>query len=234
MRRLLIEVALFGEPPEVAEQRRSDWTAYLDDLADDRGSAAVLIEAIIGTAAHIFWRMTSSSEYTTIPVAFAFGFSAIASSLFPLTSDPSDLRRWTGDVHLGIALIWLALVLVRTPNGVPYSRSLNAAFVFTATGLFHVASAPYDSPNWAYHQVALIMCGVSALFLSVDSARSRRPFGQSIWTTRCAAISLICLLAVQVWNLWLSPSLGVAIATVGFVLSLYVIGPSFLLSLIHI
>lgn len=228
MRRWIIDVVLFGERPEVARVRRQDWLTYLDEFAGNHGSFAALVETIRGAISHVSWRVTASKEQTTIPVSIAIGIAAPCSILFPLTNPDSGLHRWAADVHLGIALAIVATILLGKPWEVRFSRRLSASFFFVGTGFLHVAYAPYDSPIWAYHRIALVIVGVSLFVLAGASFRSGKPFGKTILPSAFAAASVGAVVAVQAWALVISPSVGVAIAAAGFAVAAYFFAMGFL------
>lgn len=192
----LVDIALWGQHPEIAKRVRADWECYLADYRAEHSWFQTLILMIRSTAAHIFWRISSEEMPSAVPTLMAMLSIAVCVCILPFV-DPS--ASTSADFHMSVAAALLVFALARTPWKVEPSRLLSTSLLLGGTGGVHfvlayggLGPAIADNLMLGGHvlvAVGLISAGVSGLFTKTAFGRNRvymMTFGFGLGLVICA------------------------------------------------
>lgn len=179
MWQMLLRLAVWGEPVEVAEGRLADWVDHLEEFGRDRSALAFARELITGVVAHAFFRL---SDNRSVSVALPMVAVVVGAPLALLLAfAPYDIEfALQADVHLTGGVAVFALGLSRSPGGLASSRVRSWGLFISGSGLLHVlATTPVVDWDTVLLVVYLTASGFGLVLGAASASRSGLVLGSS-------------------------------------------------------
>ncbi len=176
LRGLLFSLVLWGEPPEVAEQHRTDWQSYLFDYEQEHSRIDTCGVTLRACVAHIWWRVTARSGLSTVPALMTMGFFTLAMAYLGAV-DPIASTVYA-DAHSTLAGMFIVTSFLRAPSRLDHSRLLSIALILCGTAAAHQALV-LDTNLTAYNVMATglgLVC-VGAVGTGLSALKTQTPLG---------------------------------------------------------
>ena len=185
-------IVTYGEDPVLTDERDQAWVSHLEYFLDDYGHRAWLVELIRGAIGHLWWRITASTQRSSLSTGFAAIGAAIA-SFGLMTAGYEDFLSVAAEVHSAVGLLAIGVAFAWKPWTLSSSHISPASFV-ASTGLAHLAASSILFVWFDYlHVAGLATAALGLFYISVSGRRSGLPLGRSrlgLWLIFGGALSI--------------------------------------------
>jgi len=178
--RSLLRVAMWGEPPTVADVRIADWVDYLEEFREHRSSAEFARELCFGLVSHVYARCMSVGQPSTVGLALAAVVGGVVST-FAVSGfiDPFVTYSFAGDVHLVGSLVLFAVAMLRRAWSIHANLFRVGALVNLAFAYLHVAIGMSTYTARPVMFVSFLVFAAGLFGVAISAHRSGFVFGRS-------------------------------------------------------
>ena len=192
--RLVHGAATYGEDPSLVGTRDQAWNDHLDQYLHGYGTASWIVELLRGAAGHVWWRLTASTQRSSLSTGLA-ALTAGLASLGLMAAGYEDFVSAAAEAHSALGLLAVGSALAWNPWTLS-RRRISTASLVASSGLAHLALSSTIFVWFDYVlQLGLLTAAAGLLYISMSSLRTQNPLGASrfgVWSVFVGAMLVAC------------------------------------------